>query len=249
MPTSRAASSPGYDFIIDPAVANDGNGRDSDRDRPGRLGHERRERERLLRGLRHERQLVARHPCRRARSAPSRTTASASPGSTRSRRSSRCGCSASAAATRATSPTRSAGRPGSRSPACRPTRRRTGSSTSASAAAAPATRPPERDQRGRRRRHGCRGRRRQQQRERRELRPGQLRQRDHGRGHGPHRQAGVLLELRHLGRDRGAGRRRAARQDDPLDAQRGHDRARAPTRTRTTRARAWRRRTSSASSR
>ena len=34
-----------------------------------------------------------------------------SPGSTRSRRSSRCGCSASAAATRATSPTRSAGRP------------------------------------------------------------------------------------------------------------------------------------------
>ena len=83
--------------------------------RSGRLDHERRERERLLRRAAGRQQLVARHARvghdRRRR----RTTASASPGSTRSRRSSRCGCSASAVATRATSPTRSAGRPDCRS--------------------------------------------------------------------------------------------------------------------------------------
>ena len=79
--------------------------------------------------------------------------------------------------------------------------------------------------------------------------PGQLRQRDHGRRHRPHRQARVLLELRHLGRDRGAGwrrissARRSSRRSTPAP------RRRAPTRTPTTRARAWRRRTSSASSR
>ena len=81
------------------------------RERSRRLDHERREREWVLRRLRGV--ATARGTARTcpARSAPCPTTASASPGSTRSRRSSRCGCSASAAATRVTSPTRSAGPP------------------------------------------------------------------------------------------------------------------------------------------
>ena len=64
----------------------------------------------------------------------------------------------------------------------------------------------ERDQRGRQRGHGRRRRGRQQQRRRGELRAGELRRRRHGRRDRPHRQPRVLLELRHLGRDRGAGR-------------------------------------------
>ena len=40
----------GYDFIGDPLVANDGGGRDADASRSGRLDHERRERERVLPG-------------------------------------------------------------------------------------------------------------------------------------------------------------------------------------------------------
>ena len=55
-----------------------------------------------------------------------------------------------------------------------------------------------------------------------ELHAGELRQRDHGRRNRAYRQARVLLELRHLGRDRRAGWRRPARQDDPLDAERRH---------------------------
>ena len=63
---------------------------------------------------------------------------------------------------------------------------------------------PERDQRGDRRGHRRRRRRRQQQRERGELLARELRQRDHRRGDGPHRQPRVVLELRRDGRDRRA---------------------------------------------
>ena len=57
--------------------------------RSGRLDHERRERERVLQGLRNEEQLVARHARRRARSGHPRTTRSVLPGSTGSRTCSR----------------------------------------------------------------------------------------------------------------------------------------------------------------
>ena len=82
-----------------------------------------------------------------------------------------------------------------------------------------------RDQRSSRSGH-CRGRRSGQRHLGRvELHPGQLRQRNHGRRNRAYGESRVLLELRHLGRDRGARRRRPAREDDPLDAERRHPRA------------------------
>ena len=81
---------------------------------------------------------------------------------------------------------------------------------------------------------------------------GELQQRDHRRGDRPHGQPCLLLELRRVGRDRRARRRRAcsARRSSRRSTPARRRLSRAPDiRTRTTRARAWRRRTSSASSR
>ena len=109
---------PGYDFISDSAVANDGDGRDADASDPGDWVSSSRSAESDLRELHRRQQLMARNARRWASWEPLRTTPRASPESPGKGRFCRCVRSASAAASTPTFWMRCAGRQGCTSTAC-----------------------------------------------------------------------------------------------------------------------------------
>ena len=127
---------PGYDFISDPLIANDGDGRDADATDPGDWVTQSDTSNPSLQGQDCDGrgQLVARHRRDRHHRGEFEQRAMDCRESTGRRRFCRCACSANAAVTIRTSSMASHGRPGSRCRARPPTRIPRRSSTSVSAA-------------------------------------------------------------------------------------------------------------------